>query len=189
MDCVAFPPLDQIDQILSIAARPTEPGRLLARSRKFSFLPQFSQPFAVHFCGGLMNVLGLFVPSKLLCSAIWQMQFVTSDKYAICNALDGSLRRKMEVRRWEGMLGAGVCEFCRNSWHCCDRQTRAGESDDKLFWQNDKSGRWLVGEQPGPDGVVAIRCKSPYPPSFSPTPTHPFSRSSIPGLILLFNSV
>ena len=70
MDCVAFPPLDQIDQILSIATRPTEPGRLLARPRKFSFLPQFSQPFAVHFYRGLMNVLGLFVPSKLLYSAI-----------------------------------------------------------------------------------------------------------------------
>ena len=53
------------------------------------------------------------------------MQFVTSDKYAICNALDGSLRRKKVAKRWEeGAVSVNFAEIPDTA--VTDRRGRVG---------------------------------------------------------------
>ena len=78
MDCVAFPPLDQIDQILSIAARPTEPGQTFGTAEKI-FIP--SAVFSA-ICRALLprtdECAGPFCPVKIVV-----LGYLTN---AICNS-------------------------------------------------------------------------------------------------------
>ena len=73
----------------------------------------------------------------------------------------------MVVKRWEGrrMLGAAVNFAEILDVAVTDRRGLEGwvKVMTSFFGKMISRGRWLVGEQGWPDGVVALRCKSPPP--------------------------